>query len=34
MRFLALISSFLVSAAFAAPPTIDLDKPGVLEQLE
>jgi hypothetical protein len=35
MRFIALISSFLVSAAFAAPPnTIDLDKPGVLEQLK
>ena len=31
---IVLISAFLVSVAFAAPPdTIDLDKPGVLEQL-
>jgi hypothetical protein len=35
MRFMALISGFLISAAYAAPPnTIDLDKPGVLEQLQ
>ena len=34
MRVMALVSGFLVSVAFAAPPnTIDLDKPGVLEQL-
>jgi hypothetical protein len=34
MRFIALIPGFLVSVAFAAPlNTIDLDKPGVLEQL-
>jgi hypothetical protein len=34
MRFIAVISSFLVSVAYAAPlNTIDLDKPGVLEQL-
>ena len=32
---IALISAFLVSAALATPPnTIDLDKPGVLEQLQ
>ena len=34
MRFMPLISGFLVSAAFAAAPNIiDLDKPGVLDQL-
>jgi hypothetical protein len=32
---IALISAFLVPVAFAAPPnTIDLDKPGALEQLK
>jgi hypothetical protein len=35
MRFMALIPAFLVSVAFAAPPNaIDLDKPGVLDQLK
>jgi hypothetical protein len=35
MRFIALTSVFLVSVAYAAPPnTIDLDKPGALEQLQ
>jgi hypothetical protein len=35
MRFVALISGFLVSVAYAGPPNIiDLDKPGVLEQMQ
>jgi hypothetical protein len=35
MRFIALVSGLLVSIAYATTPNIiDLDKPGVLEQLK